>query len=58
MTKEKICPEITLVEDKEPRKCVQHECAFWQTVYTVEGISTQGCIKALAPQMTDGLLRV
>lgn len=58
MSKEKICPDITLATDKEPRKCVRHECAFWQTVYTIEGIPTSGCIKNLGPQMTDGLLRV
>lgn len=56
--KPKICPDITIASDKEPRKCMRWDCEFYQTVYTTEGISISGCIKVLGPQMVDGQFRV
>lgn len=38
--------------------CVEGKCQFWITAYTTEGRSIEGCAKALAPQMHEGLLRV
>lgn len=53
----KVCP---LMSDSGGMvSCIEHRCACWVTVYTVElGSTAQDCAFALMPQMSDGLLRL